>query len=174
MAVRKILRIGDSRLREKSEPVDAFATPELDELVRDMLDTMAAADGAGLAAIQIGVPRRVMIFGFDSNPRYPDVGPIPFTVLVNPDFHVLDAEMDGGWEGCLSVPEMRGFVQRHGRIRYHGFDQHGEEITREVDGFHARVFQHEFDHLEGILYPDLLDDPLKFGFWEELEASGLM
>jgi len=163
MAVRKILRIGDSRLREKSEPVGAFATPELDELVRDMLDTMTAADGAGLAAIQIGVPRRVMIFGFDSNPRYPDAGPIPFTVLVN-----------GDWEGCLSVPEMRGFVQRHGRIRYHGFDQHGEEITREVDGFHARVFQHEFDHLEGILYPDLLEDPLKFGFWEELDASGLM
>ena len=174
MTIRKILRIGDSRLREKSESVSEFATPELDELVRDMLDTMTAADGAGLAAVQIGVPERVMIFGFDSNPRYPDVGPIPVTVLVNPDFHVLDAEMIGGWEGCLSVPDMRGFVQRHGRIRYHGFDQNGEEITREVDGFHARVFQHEFDHLEGILYPDIIDDPLKFGFWEELEASGLM
>jgi peptide deformylase len=174
MTVRKILRIGDSRLRQKSEPVNEFATPELDELVRDMLDTMMAADGAGLAAIQIGVPKRVMIFGFESNPRYPDVGPIPFTVLVNPDLEILDAEMDGGWEGCLSVPDMRGFVQRHGRIRYHGFDQQGVEITREVDGFHARVFQHEFDHLEGILYPDLIDDPLKFGFWEELEASGLM
>jgi peptide deformylase len=174
MAIRKILRIGDSRLREISAPVDQFGTPELDELVGDMLDTMTAADGAGLAAIQIGVPQRVMIFGFDSNPRYPDVGPIPFTVLVNPELHVLDAKMDGDWEGCLSVPDMRGFVQRHGKIRYHGFDQHGAEITREVDGFHARVFQHEFDHLEGILYPDLIDDPLKFGFWEELEASGLM
>lgn len=174
MTVRKILRIGDSRLRQKSEPVGAFSTPELDELVRDMLDTMTAADGAGLAAVQIGVPRRVMIFGFESNPRYPDAAPIPFTVLVNPDFQVLDAEMIGDWEGCLSVPEMRGFVRRHDRIRYHGFDQHGEEITREVDGFHARVFQHEFDHLEGILYPDLLDDLLKFGFWEELESSGLM
>ena len=174
MAIRKILRIGDSRLREKSEPVVKFGTPELDELVGDMLDTMTAADGAGLAAIQIGVPRRVMIFGFESNPRYPDAGPIPFTVLVNPDFDVLDAEMTGDWEGCLSVPDMRGFVQRHGKVRYHGFDQHGEEITREVDEFHARVFQHEFDHLEGILYPDLLEDPLKFGFCEELEASGLM
>ena len=174
MTVRKILRIGDNRLRQKSEPVNEFATPELDELVRDMLDTMMAADGAGLAAIQIGVPKRVMIFGFESNPRYPDVGPIPFTVLVNPDLDILDAEMDGGWEGCLSVPDMRGFVRRHGRIRYHGFDQQGVEITREVEDFHARVFQHEFDHLEGILYPDLIDDPLKFGFWEELEASGLM
>lgn len=168
------MRIGDSRLREQSEPVDELGTPELEGLVRDMLDTMTAADGAGLAAIQIGVPKRVMIFGFDANPRYPDVGPIPFTVLVNPEYHVLDAERTGGWEGCLSVPDMRGFVHRHGRIRYHGFDQHGDEISREVDGFHARVFQHEYDHLEGILYPDLIDDPLKFGFCEELEASGLM
>ena len=171
MAVRKILRIGDSRLRERSEPVDEFGTPALDELVRDMLDTMNSADGAGLAAIQIGVPSRVMIFGFESNPRYPDVGPIPFTVLVNPEYDVLNEEKTGAWEGCLSVPDMRGFVERHTRIRYRGFDQHGKAIKREVDDFHARVFQHEFDHLEGILYPDLVDDPLKFGFWEELEAS---
>lgn len=174
MAVRKILRIGDSRLREKSVPVDEFATPALDALLEDMLDTMQAADGAGLAAIQIGVPSRVMIFGFESNPRYPDVAPIPFTVLLNPEFDVVGDEKAGGWEGCLSVPDMRGFVTRHARIRYRGRDQHGKAIEREVDGFHARVFQHEFDHLEGILYPDLLDDPLQFGYWEELEASGLM
>ena len=174
MAVRKILRIGDSRLRQKSEPVDEFGTQALHELVSDMLDTMLAADGAGLAAIQIGVPLRVMIFGFESNPRYPEVGPIPFTVLVNAAYDVLDEAKTGGWEGCLSVPDMRGFVQRHTRIRYRGFDQDGKELAREVDGFHARVFQHEFDHLDGILYPDLIDDPLKFGFWEELEASGVI
>lgn len=174
MAVRKILRMGDLALRQVSEPVTEFRTPELDILVRDMLETMEAADGAGLAAVQIGEPKRIMIFGFESNPRYPDVGPIPFTVLINPGFDVLDDEKVGGWEGCLSVPDMRGFVKRHARIRYRGFDQQGDKIEREVDGFHARVFQHEFDHLEGILYPDLLDDPLKFGYWAELEASGVM
>ena len=151
-----------------------FGTLALDELIVDMVDTMNAADGAGLAAIQIGVPSRVMIFGFESNARYPEVAPIPFTVLVNPEYDVLGEEKAGGWEGCLSVPDMRGFVRRNARIRYRGFDQNGAKIEREVDDFHARVFQHEFDHLEGILYPDLIDDPLKFGFWEELEASGQM
>ena len=174
MAVKEILRMGDPTLRQVSEPVTDFGTPELDELVADMLATMEAADGAGLAAVQIGVPKRIMIFGFESNPRYPDVGPIPFTVLINPEFAALDDEKIGGWEGCLSVPDMRGFVKRHAQIRYRGFDQHGENIEREVDGFHARVFQHEFDHLEGILYPDLIEDPLKFGFWAELEESGVM
>lgn len=174
MTVRTILRIGDSRLRVKSAPVTEFGTPALDQLIVDMLDTMHAADGAGLAAIQIGLPSRVMIFGFESNPRYPDVAPIPFTVLVNPEYDVIGDEIAGGWEGCLSVPEMRGFVRRHARIRYRGQDKDGGAVEREVDGFHARVFQHEFDHLEGILYPDLVDDPLKFGFWEELQASGVM
>ena len=174
MAVRKILRIGDSRLRGVSIPVNEFDTPALHTLLEDMLDTMHAADGAGLAAIQIGVPSRVMIFGFESNSRYPDVAPIPFTVLVNPEFDVVGDEKSGGWEGCLSVPDMRGFVSRYAKVRYRGRDQHGVAIEREVDGFHARVFQHEFDHLEGILYPDLLDDPLQFGYCDELEASGLM
>ena len=174
MAVRNILRIGDSRLREKSRPVTGFGTPVLDELVEDMLQTMTAADGAGLAAIQIGVPSRVMIFGFESNPRYPEEAPIPLTVLVNPEYDILDQQKAGGWEVCLSVPGMRGFVLRDSRIRYRGFNQDGETIEREADGFHARVFQHEFDHLEGILYPDLIDDPLKFGFLQELEASGAM
>jgi len=174
MAVRKILRMGDPVLRKVSEPVSAFGTSELDELIADMLETMEAADGAGLAAVQIGVPQRIMIFGFETNARYPDVDPIAFTVLINPDFTVLDDEMVGGWEGCLSVPDMRGFVRRHARIRYRGFDQNGAKIEREVDGFHARVFQHEFDHLNGVLYPDLIDDPLKFGFCAELEASGVM
>ena len=174
MAVRKILRMGDPVLRKVSEPVSAFGTSELDELIADMLETMEAADGAGLAAVQIGVPQRIMIFGFETNDRYPDVDPIAFTVLINPDFTVLDDEMVGGWEGCLSVPDMRGFVRRHARIRYRGFDQNGAKIEREVDGFHARVFQHEFDHLNGVLYPDLIDDPLKFGFCAELEASGVM
>ena len=174
MAVRKILRMGDPILRQVSEPVSAFGTPELDELIADMLETMEAADGAGLAAVQIGVPLRIMIFGFESNARYPDVGPIPFTVLINPEFKTLDDEKVNGWEGCLSVPDMRGLVRRHARIRYRGFDQQGEEIEREVDGFHARVFQHEFDHLNGVLYPDLIDDPLKFGFCAELEASGVL
>jgi len=174
MAVRKILRMGDPVLRKVSEPVSAFGTSELDELIADMLETMEAADGAGLAAVQIGVPQRIMIFGFETNARYPDVDPIAFTVLINPDFTVLDDETVGGWEGCLSVPDMRGFVRRHARIRYRGFDQNGAKIEREVDGFHARVFQHEFDHLNGVLYPDLIDDPLKFGFCAELEASGVM
>ena len=174
MAVRKILRMGDPVLRQVSEPVSEFGTPELDELIADMLETMEAADGAGLAAVQIGVPKRIMIFGFESNARYPDVGPIPFTVLINPEFKTLDDEKVSDWEGCLSVPDMRGFVRRHARIRYRGSNQLGVEIEREVDGFHARVFQHEFDHLNGVLYPDLIDDPLKFGFCAELEASGVL
>jgi len=174
MTVRKILRIGDKRLRQRSQPVTEFGSPALDDLIEGMQDTMHDADGAGLAAIQIAVASRVMIFGFDSNPRYPEVAPIPFTVLVNPEYEVLGDDKSGGWEGCLSVPGMRGFVRRHARIRYRGRDRAGKLIAREVDGFHARVFQHEFDHLEGILYPDLIEDPSKFGYLEELEASGVM
>lgn len=170
----EILRLGDPRLRQRSVDVTDLDSPDLHELVADMLETMTAADGAGLAAIQIGVPRRIMIFGFETNARYPDVGPIPLTVLINPDFEVLTEEKSGGWEGCLSVPGMRGFVRRYSRIRYKGVDQFGEHVEREADGFHARVFQHEFDHLEGILYPDLIADPLKFGFLDELEASGVL
>lgn len=171
MAIRQILRLGDPRLRQRSSEISEFDAPELRLLIADMFETMAAADGAGLAAIQVGSPKRVMIFGFDANPRYPDAEPIPITVLINPELTVLDEQKTGGWEGCLSVPGMRGYVRRFSRIRYTGVNQNGEPIDREVDGFHARVFQHEFDHLEGILYPDLIEDPLKFGFCEELDAS---
>ncbi|MEM8814426.1 MAG: peptide deformylase [Pseudomonadota bacterium] len=172
MAVRKILRMGDPRLRQVSEPVGEFGTPELEQLVEDMFKTMAAADGAGLAAPQIGVPLRVMIFGVENNPRYPEREDVPATVLVNPEYDVVDATGVGGWEGCLSVPGMRGYVQRHAAIRYRGFDVAGNELQREATGFHAVVFQHEFDHLDGILYPDRIVEPHKFGFEDELTAAG--
>ena len=164
--------MGDPRLRQVAKPVDAFDTPELHELIDDMFDTMAAANGAGLAATQIGVIKRIMIFGVESNPRYPDAESVPMTILINPDYVVLGEDMMGAWEGCLSVPGMRGYVWRHAHIRYRGFDQFGDLIERSVDGFHATVFQHEFDHLEGVLYPDRIDDPMQFGFIDELVASG--
>ncbi len=173
MAVRPILRIGDPRLREVSAPINEFDTPELHELVHDMFDTMAAADGAGLAAPQIGVLQRVMIFGVDATARYPDAEAVPSTVLVNPEFTVLGESVGGFWEGCLSVPGMRGYVERPAHIQYRGFDQYGKAIDREVTGFHAIVFQHEYDHLDGILYPDRLADPALFGFNEELAAAGV-
>lgn len=171
MTVRKVLRMGDPGLRERSLPVEAFDTDELRALIADMKDTMAACDGAGLAAPQIGVPRRVMIFGVESNPRYPDAEPAPMTVLINPTFDVLDGDRESDWEGCLSVPGMRGRVSRHIRIRYRGYDESGDLLEREASGFHARVFQHEFDHLDGILYPDRIEDHASFGFIEELEAA---
>lgn len=174
MAVRPILRLGDPRLRQVAAPVRAFDTPELHELVRDMLDTMQAADGAGLAAIQLGVLERVVIFGFDHNARYPDVDPVPFTVLINPEITPLGTEREDGWEGCLSVPGMRGLVPRYTRIRYRGCDASGAPIDRTVAGFHARVVQHECDHLDGILYPQRIEDLRAFGFIEELAASGVM
>lgn len=173
MAVRPILRIGDPRLREVSATVDEFDTPELHDLVHDMFDTMAAADGAGLAAPQIGVLKRVMIFGVDATPRYPDAEAVPSTVLVNPEYEVLDDSVGGLWEGCLSVPGMRGYVERPAHIQYRGFDQYGNPVKRDATGFHAIVFQHEYDHLEGILYPDRLADPALFGFNEELAAAGV-
>jgi len=174
MAVRPLLRIGDPRLREISQPVEEFDTPELHGLVADMFDTMAAADGAGLAAPQIGALKRVMIFGVELNPRYPDAEPVPTTVLVNPEWTVIDNTEISGWEGCLSVPGMRGYVPRHSAVRYRGYDQFGDAIVREADGFHAVVFQHEFDHLEGVLYPDRIVDHSKFGFEEELINAGLI
>ena len=173
MAVRPILRIGDPRLRQVSAPVDEFDTPELHELIRDMFDTMAAAEGAGLAAPQIGVLKRIMIFGIESSSRYRDVETVPTTVLINPEFEVLDEARQGFWEGCLSVPGMRGYVERPAGIHYRGFDQYGERIERSADGFHAIVFQHEYDHLDGILYPDRLEDTTKFGFVDELAAAGI-
>ena len=171
MAIRPILRMGDPRLRQVSQAVAEFDTPELHELIADMFETMAAADGAGLAAPQIGVLQRIMIFSVDDNPRYPDVEAVPTTVLINPQFTVIGQEIDGFWEGCLSVPGMRGYVQRPARIRYSGFDQFGKPIEREAEGFHATVFQHEYDHLDGILYVDRLADPRQFGFVEELAAA---
>lgn len=173
MAVRPILRIGDPRLRQVSQPVAAFDTPELHALIRDMFDTMAAADGAGLAAPQIGVLQRVMIFGVESNPRYPDVEDVPATVLINPGFEIIDDREQGFWEGCLSVPGMRGYVERPAGIRYRGFDAAGEPVEREAAGFHAIVFQHEYDHLDGILYPDRITDTRRFGFVDELAAAGV-
>jgi peptide deformylase len=174
MAVRNILRIGDPRLREVAQPVAAFDTPELHELIEDMFDTMAAADGAGLAATQIGELQRIMIFAVEENPRYPEVEKVPTTVLINPEFSVVSDEVAGFWEGCLSVPEMRGYVERRARIKYRGFDQFGMLIEREAKGFHATVFQHEYDHLDGILYTDRISDRSLFGYTEELAAAGII
>jgi len=160
--------MGDPRLLRVSRPVTRFNTPELQTLLTDMHDTMQALDGAGLAAPQIGVDLRVVIFGVVSNPRYPDAGPVPQTVLINPVLTRLDDELEEGWEGCLSVPGMRGLVPRFLRLRYQGFDAAGAPIDRTVDGFHARVVQHECDHLDGILYPMRIRDMRNFGFTEEL------
>ena len=168
MAAREVLRMGHPVLRERSKPVEAFGTPELLELVADMKDTMAAKHGAGLAAPQIGVAQRVVIFGVDRNPRYPDAEEVPFTVLVNPRIVILTREVEEGWEGCLSVPGMRGVVPRYTKLRYSGYDEHGKPIEREAEGFHARVVQHECDHLDGILYPQRMTDLSQFGFNEEL------
>ena len=148
---RDILRMGDPRLLDKARPVEAFGTPELRALVADMQDTMRAANGAGLAAPQIGVGLRVVIFGFESNPRYPQAEAVPFTILVNPVLTPLSDELEEGWEGCLSVPGLRGVVPRWTRLRYCGFDVEGGQIECEATGFHARVVQHECDHLDGSL-----------------------
>jgi peptide deformylase len=155
-------------LYRKAEPVKGFNTSELDALIADMFDTMAALNGAGLAAPQIGVSQRVVIFSVESNPRYPDVEPVPTTVLINPLLTPIGDEMEEGWEGCLSVPGLRGLVTRHKSLRYTGFDQHGTPIDRTVTGFHARVVQHECDHLDGILYPMRLRDIRLLGFEEAL------
>ena len=168
MATRPVLRMGDPRLLEPSRPVERFDTPELHALIADMEDTMKALNGAGLAAPQIGVGLQVAIFGVEHNPRYPDAEPVPYTVLINPVLEPLDEEMEEGWEGCLSVPGMRGLVLRHRRLRYRGYDQYRRAIDRSAEGFHARVVQHECDHLAGILYPMRIQDLRNFGFNEEL------
>jgi peptide deformylase len=160
--------MGHPVLRERAKPVEKFATPELRQLLQDMRDTMAAKNGAGLAAPQIGVGQRVVIFGVDHNPRYPDAEPVPFTVLVNPRIVLLTREVEEDWEGCLSVPGMRGVVPRYTKLRYSGFDIEGNPFEREAQGFHARVVQHECDHLDGILYPQRMTDLSKLGFNEEL------
>jgi len=166
--IREVLRMGDPRLLEKSEPVKEFGTRELHELIADMRDTMAHLSGAGLAAPQIGVLLRVVIFGVKRNPRYPDAEEVPDTVLINPVITPLGDGMDEAWEGCLSVPGMRGLVPRFSRLRYRGFDESGAAIDRSVEGFHARVVQHECDHLDGILYPMRIRDMAQFGFVDVL------
>jgi peptide deformylase len=168
MTVRRVLKMGDPLLFKVAEPVQEFDSPELHALVGDMFDTMAALNGAGLAAPQIGISRRVVIFGVEANPRYPDVEPVPTTVLINPVIEMLTQDTEEGWEGCLSVPGMRGLVSRYTRLRYSGFDQHGKPLTREAHGFHARVVQHECDHLDGILYPMRLKDMRLFGYEDAL------
>lgn len=160
--------MGDPRLLEPSRPVERFDTPELHALIADLDDTMRALNGAGLAAPQVGVGLQVAIFGVKHNPRYPDAEPVPYTVLVNPVLEPLGREMEEGWEGCLSVPGMRGVVPRYRQLRYRGYDQYGRAIDRSVSGFHARVVQHECDHLAGILYPMRIRDLRNFGFNEEL------
>jgi len=168
MAVRQVLKMGDPLLLRRAQEVERFGNPELDALLVDMLDTMEALDGAGLAAPQIGVSLRVVIFGVKRNPRYPDADEVPYTVLINPLIRPLTEETDADWEGCLSVPGMRGLVPRHRRINYTGRDQYGSPIDRDVTGFHARVVQHECDHLDGVLYPMRIADLRNFGFTEVL------
>lgn len=164
MAVRDILKMGDPRLLQVAKPVTDWRSPALQSLIEDLFDTMRAASGAGLAAPQIGVDLAVVIFGFDKNPRYPDAEPVPTTVLTNPTIEPLSPAEEEGWEGCLSVPGMRGVVPRWAQIRYRGFDAHGVAIEREAQGFHARVVQHECDHLFGKLYPMRIRDFTRFGF----------
>jgi peptide deformylase len=168
MAVKPVLRMGDARLLQTASPIAQFDTPQLQELLVDMHDTMTALNGAGLAAPQIGVSQRVVIFGVGQNPRYPDAAEVPYTVLINPVLQPLDEEVEEGWEGCLSVPGMRGLVPRYHSLRYTGFDASGVPIDRTVSGFHARVVQHEVDHLDGVLYPMRIRDLRNFGFNEEL------
>lgn len=168
MSVREILKMGDPRLLRQADPVLQFGTAELLSLIDDMFDTMRAANGAGLAAPQIGVNLQVVIFGFGRLSRYPDAPPVPETVLINPVITPRAQEMEEGWEGCLSVPGLRGVVSRWKTLRYEGFDQYGNRISRDADGFHARVVQHECDHLAGILYPMRIKDFTRFGYTDVL------
>mgnify|MGYP001213037628 FL=1 len=168
MATREILKMGHPTLLEVAKPVEKFNTSELDSIIEDMIDTMKENDGAGLAAPQIGLGMQLVIFGFDSNERYPEADQVPFTVLINPVITPVGDEEEDGWEGCLSVPGLMGVVPRFKKIRYQGKDQHGNEIDREVDGFHARVVQHECDHLIGKLYPMRIRDFSQFGYLDTL------
>ncbi|HLW25197.1 MAG TPA: peptide deformylase [Steroidobacteraceae bacterium] len=170
MAVRRVLKMGEPLLRAVAQPVTRFDA-ELAELIADMDETMRALHGAGIAAPQIGVSLRAVIFELKDNPRYPHIAPVPYTVLINPLVTPLDAEQDEGWEGCLSVPGMRGLVARHRRVRYQGFDPHGTPIDRSVGGFHARVVQHEVDHLDGVLFPQRVRDLRDFGFEDALSGQ---
>ncbi|HLP97334.1 MAG TPA: peptide deformylase [Sideroxyarcus sp.] len=168
MAIKEVLHMGDARLLRRAEELRQFSTPELHQLLQDMRDTMQAKDGVGLAAPQIGVNLRVVIFEVGVNPRYPDAESVPQTVLINPVITPLSEEMEDGWEGCLSIPGMRGLVPRYTHLRYQGRDEFGALIDRTVSGFHARVVQHECDHLDGILYPMRIRDLRYFGFNDAL------
>ncbi len=174
MAIHTVLRMGHPLLNQRATEVEDFDTPELASLIEDMLDTMQAEDGAGLAAPQIGISKRIVVFGFDANPRYPHAPAVPRTVLINPRITPLDPAIEEGWEGCLSVPGMRGVVPRYKSIEYSGFDARGEAISVTAEGFHARVVQHECDHLDGILYPQRIRDFTRFGFIDELAAAGIL
>jgi len=171
MAIQPILKMGDPRLLQTSEAVKDFSRPELESLIKDLFDTMAANQGAGLAAPQIGVMHRVVVFGVEDNERYPDAEAVPPTVLINPEIEVLGNTTQSYWEGCLSIPGMRGLVERPDHIRYRGFDEKGNQIEKEARGFHAIVVQHECDHLDGVLYPMRIKDMSLFGFCEELELA---
>jgi peptide deformylase len=166
--IREILKMGDPRLLRIAKPVEDIHDPALKATIADMYETMHAANGVGLAAPQIAVDLRLMIFGFNENPRYPDEPPVPVTTLINPWLELLTDVTEEGWEGCLSVPGMRGMVPRASHIRYGGMLEDGTEFSREAKAFHARVFQHEFDHLNGVLYPQRIKDLTKFGFIEAL------
>ena len=171
MAIREILRMGNPILLKVSEKVKKFDTPEIHELIKDMIETMKDAQGAGLAAPQVGESIQLVIFGVDKNERYPEAEEVPFTVLINPVITPLTQEKEDDWEGCLSVPGMRGVVPRYKTINYKGFDQYGNEINRNAEGFHARVVQHECDHLFGILYPSRIENMKLFGFHDEIFAE---
>ncbi len=166
--IRPVLKMGDPLLLQVARRVERFDTPELHGLLRDMHDTMAALNGAGLAAPQIGVSQQVVIFGVTHNPRYPQVEEVPYTILINPELEPVGEELEDGWEGCLSVPGMRGLVPRYRTLRYRGFDELGGPMDRTVSGFHARVVQHEVDHLHGVLYPMRIRDLRHFGFNDAL------
>ena len=168
MAIRKLLRMGNPILLKKAEKVEKFDTPEIHELIKDMIETMKDAEGAGLAAPQVGESIQLVIFGVDKNERYPEAEEVPFTVLINPIITPLTQDKEDDWEGCLSVPGMRGVVPRYKQINYKGFDQYGNEIDRDAVGFHARVVQHECDHLLGILYPTRIENMKLFGFHDEI------
>ncbi len=168
MAVQKVIRMGHPLLLTRAEEVENFGTPELDQLITNMQETMADLNGAGLAAPQIAVALRVIIFGISENPRYPDADSVPETVLINPEISIIGTERESAWEGCLSVPHMRGLVPRYTSIRYRGYDAKGNLIERDAHGFHARVVQHEVDHLDGVLYPTRIENLKDFGFEDEL------
>ena len=168
MAVQKVIKMGNPLLLARAEEVENFGTAELDSLIADMKDTMVAQNGAGLAAPQIAVSLRIVIFGISDNPRYPDVEYVPETILINPEVSIIGSERESEWEGCLSVPHMRGLVPRYTSIKYRGYDAQGNVIEREAHGFHARVVQHEVDHLDGVLYPTRIENLKDFGFKDEL------